>query len=137
MSEAVAGLALDAEDAGQVHVALDRGPHGAQLDARRVATVATPAVRHPARPARTISTGRHAAIGGREDLRVVRVEGERLVVRLLGADAAEVLDGGAGVDSIDPGRRRTPLELGQLRHVGHRVTSAEQRCDVDAVVDGG
>src|SRR5215470_11676307 len=66
---------------------------------------------------------------------MVDVVAERRVVLLLVAEAVERLDIRAAVRAVDPGHRGTPLELRDLRSAGQSVAHAEQRLDVDAVVD--
>ena len=90
--EAVAHLGVDAEDAQDVHVALERRLHRVQLDV---------AVLRDGRDAGGEAAGeadeheldrRGAVVLGREDLRVVGVVLELRLVRLLLAEAEEVLD---------------------------------------------
>ena len=67
--------------------------------------------------------------------RVVDVIAEPRVMLLLLAEAVERLHVRTAVRAVHPGHRRPPLELGDLRRVGQGVADAEQRFDVDAVVD--
>ena len=66
---------------------------------------------------------------------MVGVERERRLVLLLRAQAEEALDGRVAVRAVHPLAGRAPLELRGLRRFGQRFARAEQRLDVDAVVD--
>src|SRR6185295_11685086 len=78
-----------------------------------------------------------ALVLGREYGRVVRVVGECGLVRMLGAEAEERLDGRAAVSAAHPFAAGAPFELGRFRHVGEGLAGAQQGFDVDAVVDDG
>ena len=54
---------------------------------------------------------------------------------LLLAEPEEGVDAGPAMSAADPGNRCTPLELRDLGRVGQGLADAEQRVDVDAVVD--
>ena len=62
----------------------------------------------------------------RERQRVVGIEGERRVVRLLVGEAVEALDLGPAVGAVLPGHRRAPLELRDLRGLRERGSGAEE-----------
>ena len=59
----------------------------------------------------------------------------RSVRATLAAETVKRLDIRTAVRAVDPGHRGTPLELRDLRGTGQGVAHAEQRLDVDAVVD--
>ena len=103
---------------------------------RFVATVATPAVRHEASAARTISGGVAPLSSEANTSRVVGLDRERLAVGVLLAETGEVGDRRAAVGAVHPLAAGPPLELRGLGRVGQRLAGAAQRLDVHAVVDG-
>ena len=101
-AEAVADVLIDAEDAADVHVRLERRLDRMQLDAAVLGDgrnaggeAACEAGQHD------LDRRRRLVLGG-EDLGMVGVDGELFLVRLLGAQPEEVLDGRAAVRSVDP-----------------------------------
>src|SRR5262249_24035349 len=71
---------------------------------------------------------------GRKHLRVIRLDGERLVAGLLGPQPEEVADDGAAVGAVQPRAARTPLELCSLWCLFQGLARAEQRTHVDPIV---
>src|SRR5215831_4860936 len=78
--------------------------------------------------------GGWSIVFGRKDLRVVRLDSERLVAGLLGPQPEEVADNGAAVGAVQPRAARAPLELCGLRCLFQGLTRAEQRTHVDPIV---
>ncbi len=68
---------------------------------------------------------------------MVRLNGVRLPVGVLIAEAREVGDGRAAVRAVHPLAASTPLELRRLGRIGQRLPGAPECLDVDTVVDGG
>ena len=81
--------------------------------------------------------GSHPVVLGREDLGMVGVDGERGAVRLLGAQAREVLDGRSRVGAVDPLAAGPPLELGGFGGGGEGLARGEECLHVHAVLDAG
>ena len=133
--EAVAHVVVDAEDALEVHVGLEGGLDRAKLDAAALGDRGD-AGREAAREAREDDLHR----GRRRCPRTRRPADdpprpESLATGLLGAEPVEVADHGAAVGAIDPLAAGAPLELRGLGRMLERLARAEQRLDVDAVVD--
>ena len=134
--EAVADVAVDAEDPADVVVALDRRLDRAQLD---------PAVLRDRRDAggqaarqahEEVLDRRDPVVLGGEDLGVIGVEHGLGLVALLLAEAEVVLDRRLAVHAVLPRGRRPPRELRRLRAPREGFARVEQRLDVDSVVDG-
>ena len=88
-------------------------------------------------PDQDVFDRRRALVLGSEDGRVIGVVLELGVVRLLGAQAEELLDAGTAVGAANPAAGGAPLELGGSRGVGERLASAQQGLDIDAVDNFG
>lgn len=80
---------------------------------------------------------RRRVIFGRKHLRVIGLNLEGLVAGLLATQSEEIGDDCAGVRSVHPFAGGSPLELRGLRRLFQRLACAQQRVDVDAVVDCG
>src|ERR1700733_4168058 len=134
--EAVAHVLVHTEDAADVHSGLERRRHGTQLDLTRLSDSRYAGGQAACESGQHDLHRRGRVVLGGEHLGVVGVEGELLLVLLLGAQAIEALDGGAAVRTVDPLDRRAPLELRRFRRVLQRRLCAEQSFDVDPIVDG-
>src|SRR5262252_2851854 len=133
--EAVANVAVDAEDPLDVHAAFQRRRHRVQLDVailRDGCDARGQATRQPAE--HHLDRGGSVVFGG-EDLRVIGVERELRAVPLLLAEPEEALDRGAAVRSPQPLTLRAPLELGAGRGLGQCRSGSEQRVHIDTIVD--
>src|SRR5262249_17399706 len=71
---------------------------------------------------------------GRKDLRVVCLDRERLVARLLSSEPEETTDSGAAVRAIQPLAACAPLELRGLRRLLQGFARGKQRSHINAVV---
>ena len=112
--EAVAHVAVDAEDALQVHAGFERGLDGAQLDLAILRDRSDAGREAGGEADEHVLHRRRAVVFGREDRRMVGVVFELGLVRLLGAQAEELLDGGAAVRAVDPAAGGAPLEVRRL-----------------------
>ena len=124
--EAVAHVAVDAEDALDVHVALDGRLDRAELDAAILGDRGDAGREAAREPDEQELDRRHAVVLGGEDLRVVGIEGGFGAVLLLGAEAEEVRNLRAAVGAAQPFVRRPPRELRAFRRRGQRLAGAEQ-----------
>src|SRR5690349_17627775 len=135
-AEAIADSGVGAENPVQVHLGGQGRPHRPELD-RPLLGDGGDACGQAAAQGDQDTLHRRGTVVLRGELqRVVDVVAEPRVVLLLAAEAVERLDVRTAVRAVDPRHRRTPLELRDLRRVGQGVAYAEQRLDVDAVVDG-
>ncbi|MEJ2371199.1 MAG: hypothetical protein P8Y07_10180 [Gemmatimonadales bacterium] len=135
-SPAVPDVGVDAEDALNVHRALECRLDGIQLDLAILGDRGDAGRQAGSQAGQHELDGRGPMVLGREDLRVVGVEREGGPVLLLLAESEESLDRGAAVRAVHPLAGRPPRELGRFRHVGQSLAGLEQRGDVYAVVDG-
>src|SRR5262245_65425963 len=133
-AETVAHIRVGTEDPVQVHLGGGGGPHRPQLD-RPLLGDGGHACGQAAAEGDQHNLHRRDTLVLRGELqRMVDVVAEPRVVLLLVAEAVERLNIRAAVRAVDPGHRGTPLEMRDLRGVGHGVAHAEQRFYVDAVV---
>ena len=88
-----------------------------------------------ARPTSMYSTG-VAALSSEAKISGWSASKVNWCVVLLGAQPVEALDGGTAVRAVDPLDGRAPCELRRFRCFAQRRLRAEERIDVDAVVDG-
>src|SRR3954468_15812167 len=132
--EAVAHLGIAAQDAEDVHVALDAGLHRLELDVavlRDGGHAGGQAGRQPDED--VLDRGRAVVLGG-EHLGVIGGVAEARLVAVGLTQARVVVDRGLGARAPDPLGRCAPGELGRLGGVGQRGAGAQQMLDVDAVV---
>src|SRR4051794_31357002 len=132
--EAVAHLGIAAQDAEDVHVALDAGLHRLELDVavlRDGGHAGGQAGRQPDED--VLDRGRAVVLGG-EHLGVIGGVAEARLVAVGLAQPRVVVHRGLGAGAPDPLRRCAPGELGRLGGVGQRGAGAQQMLDVDAVV---
>src|SRR5262245_50518936 len=131
---AVAHIAVDAEDALDVHRALELRLHRAQLNAA-VLRDGRDTGGEAARETREHELdGSRTAILGREDLGMIRLEGELGAVLLLLAKAEEVLDVRAAARAFLPFARGAPREFRRFGHFAQSFTRLEQGPYVHTVV---
>ena len=116
-AEAVAHVVVDAENALNVHVGLERRLDRMKLDAAPLGDrgnargqTARQAGRERVRPASERCLRRR-------NLGMVRLDGERLVSRLLGAEPEELSDRGAAVRAVQPLATGPPFELRGFRRL--------------------
>src|SRR4051812_19330110 len=134
---AVADVAVDSQDALDVHRPFELRFDRAQLDAA-VLRDGGDAGGQAAREADEDELDRRGAeVLGGEDLRVVGVERELGLVLLVLAEAVELLDLRLAVGAVLPLAGRPPLELRGLGGVPERFPRRKQCPYVDAVVDAG
>src|SRR5436190_7998650 len=100
--EAVANVLIHAEDAAHVHPGLERRRHRAQLDLARLGDGRNAGGEAARETGKDDLHRRGRIVFGCEHLGMVGIEGELLLVLLLGAQAVEALDGGAAVGAVDP-----------------------------------
>src|SRR5215470_4903071 len=133
-AEAIAHIVVDAEDALNVHVGLERGLDRMELYAAPLGNRGN-ARREAARKTGEDEFDRSRSIVlGRKDLRVVCLDRERLVAGLLSSEPKEITDSGAAVRAIQPLAACAPLELRRLRHLLQGLARAEQCSHINAVV---
>ena len=133
-AEAVAHILVDAEDAEEVHVGLERRLDRVQLDAAALRNGGD-ARREAARQAgeHDLDRRRRVVLGG-EHLRVIGVDGEGLAARLLRPQPEEGADGRAAVRAVQPLAAGAPLELGGLGGLLSASRAPSRAVDVDAIV---
>src|SRR5215510_6656080 len=133
-AEAIAHVVVDAEDALNVHVGLERGLDRMELYAASLGD------RSNARRKAARKTGEDEFDGGRsivlgcKDLRVVCLDREGLVARLLSSEPEEVADSGAAVRALQPFAACTPLELRRLWRLLQGLARAKQCSHINAVI---
>src|SRR5690606_31465999 len=132
--EAVAHLAVDAEDALDVHAGFERRLHGAELNVPVLRDGRDAGGEARCERDEHVLDRRRAVVLGRENLRMVRVVAERGPVRLLRAEPEEAVHDGTAVRAANPFARRAPLEARRLGCFRESLPCAEQRFDVDAVI---
>ena len=131
---AVAHVAVDAEDALDVHRAFELGLHRAQLNAA-VLRDGRDASGEAARKTREHELdGRRAAILGREDLGMIRLERELGAVLLLRAEPEEVLDERAAARALLPFAGGAPREFRRFGRLAQSFARLEQGAYVHTVV---
>src|SRR5690606_10126629 len=132
---AVAHVAIDAEDALDVHLALEPRLDAAELDAA-VLRDRRNAGREAARePDEHELDRRRAEILGRKHFRVIRLERELGLVLVLLAEAVEALHGRAAVGTVAPLASGTPGEHRGFGRLLQRLARGQQRLYVDSVID--
>ena len=119
----------------QVHLGGEGSPHRPELDRPLLSHGGDARGQAAAEGDQDMLHRRDTVILRGELQRMIDVVAEPRAVLLLLAEAVERLDIRATVRAVDPGHCRPPLELGDLRGAGQGVADAEQRLDVDAVVD--
>src|SRR5262245_15084649 len=133
-SEPVAHVVVDAKDALNVHVGLERCLDRMQLDAASLRDCCY-ACRQAAREAGEDELNRSwSVVFSSKDFRMVRLYGERLFPGLLGPKPEEVADNGAAMCAVQPFAARAPFELRGLRCLLQGLARTEQRTHVDAIV---
>ena len=133
--EAVAGVGIGAEDAEDVHRALDGGRDLPQLDAAILGDGGDAGGQAAAERREDDLDRRGATIFGGEDRGMVGVDRERGLVDVVLAEAGEALDRRAAVGAVHPRGGGAPGELGRFGCLAERVAGVEQGGAVDAVVD--
>src|SRR5262249_45022950 len=133
--EAVAHVAVDAEDALDVHRPLERRLDRAQLDLAQLRDRRHAGGQAAGQAGEHHLHRRRPLVLGGEDLGVVGVEGELGLVALLLAQAVEALDAGLAVGAVQPLATRLPVELRGLGRLAQRIARAQQRIDVDSVLN--
>src|SRR5215469_11374196 len=132
---AVAHVAVDAEDAVEIHLPFELRLHRAQLYAAVLRN------RGHTRREAARETDQHqldwrrAVVLGSEHLGVIGLERELRPVLLLVPEPMEALDGRCGVGPVPPLAGRTPGEFGGLGRVLQCFPCGQQCVDVDAVFD--
>src|SRR5262249_52458707 len=134
--EAVTHVAVDAQDALDVHRSLDGGRDGAELDLSML--------RHGCNAGREAGAEANQHIFDRccaEILRskhfgMVGIETELRLALLILSESEKVADSGAAVCAVHPIAGRLPAEPGRLGSLGEGLAGADQRFDVDTVVHG-
>src|SRR5580658_1724835 len=131
----VTDVAVDAQDAVQIHLALELGLDRAQLDAA-VLRYGRHARRQAARKTHQhqLDGGRAVVLGG-ENLRVIGLERELALMPVLVTEPMEPLHGRSGVGTGLPLAGCTPGELCGLGCALQRFPCRQQCIDVDPVVD--
>ena len=102
LAEAVADVGIDAEDAPDVHVALEGGRHRAQLDLAVLGDGGDAGGEAAGQTDQDQLDRRGAVVLRREQLGVVPVEEELGAVALLRTEAEEALDVAAAVGAVVP-----------------------------------
>ena len=115
------------EDAAQVHVAFDRGLDLGQLDAAGRGDVGDAADDAGGEAVEDDLDGQRRVVVADEHRRVIGVEREHPLVRVLAAGAIEGLDGAAAVRPRHPAVRRPELELRQRRVLSDGIDGGEER----------
>ena len=124
VAEPVADVAVDAEDAPDVHGPFDRRGDLAQLDLAVLRDGGDACGEAAGEAHEHVLDRRRTVVLRGEDLRVVDVEAELGPVVLLLAEPEEALDGGVAVGAVLPLTGRSPLELGGLGRRGQRFPCA-------------
>ena len=114
-AEAVADVAVHAEDAAHVHGAFDRRRDPAQLDLAVLGDRGDAGGQAAGQADEHVLDRRRAVVLGGEDLGMVDVERVPGAVALLLAEAEEALDVGVAVRAVLPLARGSPLELARPR----------------------
>src|SRR5262249_39021062 len=133
--EAVANVAVDAEDALDVHVALDGGLYRAQLNVAMLGDRRDAGGQTAGKSDQDEFDRRGPFVLGGEHFGVVGIEGERGLAVLFLAQAVEAFDRRVAVRAVLPFAGRAPLELCSLRGFGQRLARRDQSFDVHAVFD--
>src|SRR5262245_56251788 len=136
-AKAIAYVVVDAEDALNVHVGLERGLDRMELYAAPLGDCSNARREAARKTGEDEFDGSRSVVLGRKDLRVVRLDRECLVTGLLSSEPEEIADGGAAVRAIQPFAARTPLELRGLRHLLQGLARVEQCSHINAVVHLG
>src|SRR5215472_10330685 len=134
-AEAIAYLVVDAEDALNVHVRLERRLDRVQLYAAPLRNCGNARRQAARKPGENEFDRSRSIVLGRKDLRVVCFDSERLIARLLGSEPEEIAYCRAAVCAIQPLATCAPLELGRVGRLPECCPGTQQRVDVDAVVD--
>src|SRR3954464_2958916 len=134
-AEPVAHVIVDAENALNVHVGLERRLDRMKLDAAPLGDRGNARGQTARQAGQNQFNRRRSMVLGGENLGMVRLDGERLVPRLLGAEPEELSDRGAAVRAVQPLAPGAPLELRVFRRLLQRFARAEQSSYVDAVLN--
>src|SRR5215471_15464678 len=136
-AKAIAYVVVDAEDALNVHVGLERGLDRMELYAAPLGDCSNARREAARKTGEDEFDGSRSVVLGRKDLRVVCLDRECLVAGLLSSEPEEIANGGAAVRAIQPFAARTPLELRGLRHLLQGLACVEQCSHINAVVHLG
>src|SRR5215472_7136911 len=136
-AKAIAYVVVDAEDALNVHVGLERSLDRMELYAAPLRDCSNARREAARKTGEDEFDGSRSVVLGRKHLRVVRLDRECLVAGLLSSEPEEIADGGAAVRAIQPFAARTPLELRGLRHLLQGLACVEQCSHINAVVHLG
>src|SRR5262249_35143501 len=130
----IAHLVIHPEDALNIHVGLECCLDRMELNAASLRDCCYTGRKAARQTGEDKLNGSWSIVFGRKDLRVVRLDSERLVAGLLSPQPEEVADNGAAVGAVQPRAARAPLELCGLWCLFQGLTRAEQRTHVDPIV---
>lgn len=133
--EAVANVSVDAEDALEIHSALERRDDRIQLDFPMLGDCRDAGRQTTGQPDQHVFDRCGAPVLGRENFGVIGVEFEGGLATLFLAQTEKALDGRVSVSPVLPFAGCAPLELRGLGRLGQRLAGVKQRLDVNAVVD--
>ena len=119
--EAVADVAVDAEDALDIHVAFNRRRDRPQLDLPVLGHRRDAGGQATRQADQDILDGRRAHVLRGEDLGMVGIELEGFLAALLLAQAEETLDRRVAVGAVLPFTGGAPFEFGGFRRLGQRI----------------
>src|SRR4051794_12552150 len=134
-AEPVAHVIVDAENALNIHVGLERRLDRMKLDAAPLGDRGNARGQAARQAGQNQFDRRRSMVLRSKNLGMVRLDGERLVSRLLGAEPEELSDRGAAVRAIQPLATGAPSELSGFRRLLQRFTRAEQSSYVDAILN--
>src|SRR5262249_44067141 len=122
----IAHLVIHPEDALNIHVGLECCLDRMELNAASLRDCCYTGRKAARQTGEDELNGSWSIVFGRKDLRMVRLDGERLVAGLLGPQPEEVADNGAAVGTVQPRAARAPLELCGLRCLFQGLTRPQQ-----------